>query len=162
MDVAWKRAFDSGQHVGPRLFASGYFLTTTGGHFLTSGPGGNLTGVSFLDVELMPKRLDLLSELVPQAGVIALLVNPTNPNAERVMRDVQEAARTKGVQLPIQKAGAEDEFETAFASLVQSHAGALLVGNATDRASPPPAACSAFMSERFSRAPSPPTCQRHA
>src|SRR5579862_159151 len=62
-------------------------------------PGGNLTGVSFLVVELMAKRLELLSELVPQARSIALLVNPDNPQTERVMRDVQEAARAKRVQL---------------------------------------------------------------
>jgi putative ABC transport system substrate-binding protein len=91
-------------------------------------PGENLTGLSILSSELTPKRLELLSELVPQARVIALLVNPNNPNAERVMRDVQEAARAKGVQLPILKASAEDEFETAFASLVQLQAGALVVG----------------------------------
>jgi putative ABC transport system substrate-binding protein len=91
-------------------------------------PGGNLTGVSHMTIELMPKRLELLSELVPQARVIALLVNPTNPNTERIIRDVQEAARLKGVQLPILKAGAESEFEPAFASLVQLHAGALVVG----------------------------------
>jgi ABC-type uncharacterized transport system substrate-binding protein len=91
-------------------------------------PGGNLTGFSIITVELHPKLLELLSELVPQAGVIALLVNPDNPNAERVMRDVQEAARTKGVQLAILKASAEDEFETAFATLVQHQAGALVVG----------------------------------
>src|SRR6266446_5752379 len=91
-------------------------------------PSGNLTGVSFLDVELMQKRLELLSELVPQAGVIALLVNPNNPNAERVMRDVQEAARAKGVQLPIQKASSESEIDAAFATLVQLKAGALVVG----------------------------------
>ena len=76
----------------------------------------------------MPKRLELLSELVPQAGVIALLVNPNNPSAERIMRDVQEAARAKGVQLHILKAGTESEIDAAFASLVQLHAGALLVG----------------------------------
>ena len=76
----------------------------------------------------MPKRLELLSELVPQARVIALLVNPNNPNAERIMRDVQEAARAKGVQLPILKAGTESEIDAAFASLVQLHAGALVVG----------------------------------
>ena len=91
-------------------------------------PGGNLTGVSILAVELMPKRLELLSELVPQARVIALLVNPNNPNAERIMRDMQEAARAKGVQLPILKAGTESEIDAAFASLVQLHAGALVVG----------------------------------
>ena len=92
-------------------------------------PGGNLTGVTILTAELNPKRFELLSELVPQAGVIALLVNPNNASAERVIRDVQEAARAKGVQLDILKAGAEDEFETAFASLVQRQAGALLIGN---------------------------------
>ena len=67
----------------------------------------------------MPKRLELLSELVPQARVIALLVNPNNPTAERMMRDVQEAARAKGVQLHILKAGTESEIDAAFASLVQ-------------------------------------------
>ena len=76
----------------------------------------------------MPKRLELLSELVPQARVIALLVNPNNPNAERIIRDVQEAARAKGVQLPILKAGTESEIDAAFATLVQLHAGALVVG----------------------------------
>jgi putative ABC transport system substrate-binding protein len=70
-------------------------------------PGGNLTGVSLINVELMPKRLELLSELVPQAGVIALLVNPNNANTERIIREVQEAARAKGVQLNILKAGTE-------------------------------------------------------
>ena len=80
-------------------------------------------------VELMPKRLELLSELVPQAKVIALLVNPNNPNAERMIRDVQEAARAKGVQLLILKASTESEIDAAFATLVQLHAGALVVGN---------------------------------
>ena len=60
--------------------------------------------------------------------MICLLVNPTNPNAERVMRNVQEAARTKGVQLPIQKARTESEIDAAFATLVQLKAGALVVG----------------------------------
>ena len=64
-------------------------------------PGGSLTGVSILTFELMPKRLELLSELVPQAGVIALLANPNTPGAERMIRDVQEAARVKGLQLVI-------------------------------------------------------------
>ena len=68
-------------------------------------PGGNVTGLSVLVAELNPKRFQLLSELVPQAGVIALLVNPNNASAERVMRDVQEAAHAKGVRLHILKAG---------------------------------------------------------
>jgi len=91
-------------------------------------PGGNLTGFSNFVTELMPKRFELLSELVPQAGVIALLVNPNSASAERQTRDVQEAARAKGVQLIILKAGTESEIDAAFASLVQLHAGALLVG----------------------------------
>jgi putative tryptophan/tyrosine transport system substrate-binding protein len=92
-------------------------------------PGGNLTGVSVLFTELVPKRLELLYELVPQARVIALLVNPTNSNAERMISDVQEAARTKGVQLPILKASAESEIDAAFYALDQLHAGGLVVGN---------------------------------
>jgi putative ABC transport system substrate-binding protein len=91
-------------------------------------PGGNLTGVSFVADELTAKRLQILSELVPQAGVIALLMNPKNASAEHVIRDVQEAARTKGLQLHVLKASSESEIDTAFASLVQLHAGALVVG----------------------------------
>src|SRR5437763_8670254 len=93
-------------------------------------PDGNLTGVGILGGELTPKRLELLSELVPQAKVIALLVNPNNAGTERIkriIRDTEEAARAKGVQLPILKAGTESEIDAAFASLVQLHAGALLV-----------------------------------
>ena len=92
-------------------------------------PGGNLTGVSFAPDELTAKRLELLSELVPRAGVIVLLMNPNNASAERVIRDVQEASRTKGLQLHVLKANSESEIDTAFASLVQLHAGALVVGS---------------------------------
>jgi putative ABC transport system substrate-binding protein len=93
-------------------------------------PGGNLTGVSNISVELNPKRLELISELVPQARVIALLVNPNNPNTERNIEDVQSAARLKGLQLPILKAGTESEIDAAFATFVELRAGALVV--ATD------------------------------
>src|SRR5262249_36998902 len=85
-------------------------------------PGGNLTGVSLVTTELMP-------ELVPQGRVIALLVNPNGASAEPQMRTAQEATRTKGLELRILKAGAEGDFEAAFASLVQQHAGALVVGS---------------------------------
>jgi len=91
-------------------------------------PGGNLTGVSFLNVELMAKRLELLSELVPQAKVTVLLVNPNNANAEPIIRDVEQAARTKGTRLQILKAGTESEIDVAFATLVQLQADALVVG----------------------------------
>jgi putative ABC transport system substrate-binding protein len=91
-------------------------------------PGGNLTGFDLMSTELMPKRFELLSELVPRARVVALLVNPNYANTERIIREVQEAARGKGVQLHILKAGNASEIDTAFASLVQLHAGALVVG----------------------------------
>jgi putative ABC transport system substrate-binding protein len=89
--------------------------------------GGNLTGVAVFAVELMPKRLELLSELVPQARVFALLVNPKSPNAERIIRDLEEAARAKGLQLHILTASTESEIDTAFDALVQLRAGALVL-----------------------------------
>jgi putative ABC transport system substrate-binding protein len=91
-------------------------------------PGGNLTGFSTMGTELHPKLLELVSELVPRAGVIALLVNPNNPNVERVIRDAQDAARAKGIKLSVLKAGTESEIETAFVTLVELQAGALVVG----------------------------------
>jgi len=92
-------------------------------------PGGNLTGASFLSVELHPKRLELLVELVPQAGVIALLFNPNSPHIGRVTKDMQGAAHNKGVQLHVLRAGTEGEIDAAFDSLVQLQAGALVVGS---------------------------------
>jgi putative ABC transport system substrate-binding protein len=91
-------------------------------------PGGNLSGTTFMAIELMPKRLELLSELVPQTGVIGLLVNPNNASTEPQIRDVQEAAGTKGVRLRILKASTESEIYAAFATLDQLHTKALLVG----------------------------------
>lgn len=92
-------------------------------------PGGNLTGISIMTGELMLKRLELLLELVPDARVIGLLMNPNNPNAERLTREVQDAARIKGLQLPILKASAESEIDGAFASFVQMRTHALQVGS---------------------------------
>jgi putative ABC transport system substrate-binding protein len=90
-------------------------------------PGGNLTGFSNLSTELGPKRFERLCELVPQASVITLLVNPKNPVVETQIRDMQEAARAKGVQLQIVKASAEGEIDAAFASLVAPQASGLVV-----------------------------------
>ena len=112
----------------PIVFRSGADPVGDGLVASLARPGGNLTGVSVLADELTDKRLELLSELVPRAEVIALLMNPNNATAERVIRDVQEAARTKGLQLHVLKAASESEIDTAFTSLVQLHAGALVVG----------------------------------
>ena len=89
-------------------------------------PGGNLTGVASLD-ELASKRLELLSELIPQAKVIALLVNPTNGINGRTIRDVQEAAGVKGLQLQILRASSDSEINAAFATLVKLHEGAIIL-----------------------------------
>jgi putative ABC transport system substrate-binding protein len=90
-------------------------------------PGGNLTGFSNLTLELTPKRLELLCELVPQATVVALLVNPDNQLTEQQISIAQEAARVKGIHLPVLKARTEGEVDTAFASLGQLQAGGLVV-----------------------------------
>jgi putative ABC transport system substrate-binding protein len=111
----------------PIVFRSGADPVADGLVANLARPGGNLTGVLTILDELTPKRLELLCELVPRAEVIALLVNPNNGVAERVSRDVQEAARTKGLRLHVLKAGSESEIDTAFASLVQAHANALVV-----------------------------------
>ena len=80
-------------------------------------PGGNLTGFTLLTAELTAKRLGLLSELVPRAGTVALLVDPSYPPSERIIRDAQEAARKKGVSLQILRASTEAEIDGAFGEL---------------------------------------------
>jgi putative tryptophan/tyrosine transport system substrate-binding protein len=91
-------------------------------------PGGNVTGVTQLYVEVMPKRLELAHELVPTATIIAALVNPTNPNTETILRDLEAAARILGVQLHVLHASTERDLDTVFASLAQLRAGALVIG----------------------------------
>jgi len=122
------RAAKNATSTIPIVFTAGQDPVGSGLVASLARPGGNLTGVSFLTVELHPKRLELLVELVPQARVIALLVNPNSPQTGRVTHDVQEAANTKGVLLHVLKAGTETEIDAAFASLVQLQAGALIVG----------------------------------
>jgi putative ABC transport system substrate-binding protein len=91
-------------------------------------PGGNLTGITNLGVEVGPKRLELLREMLPKATTIATLVNPANPAlVEPYLQSVQPVARSLGVQLHILNASTDRELETAFASLAQLHAGGLLI-----------------------------------
>jgi ABC-type uncharacterized transport system substrate-binding protein len=122
------RAAKSATSTIPIVFEVGTDPVADGLVASLARPGGNLTGVSVLLNELTPKLLELLSELVPQARVIALLVNPNNSNTQRIMVDVQEAARVKDVQITILKVGTEGEIDAAFETLVQVQAGALLVG----------------------------------
>jgi putative ABC transport system substrate-binding protein len=95
-----------------------------------SRPGGNITGVTGLAVELGPKHLEVLHELVPTATVIALLVNPANPsNADTLSRELEAAARIRGVELHVLHASTESDLDTAFATLAQLGAGALVIGS---------------------------------
>jgi putative tryptophan/tyrosine transport system substrate-binding protein len=92
-------------------------------------PGGNLTGSSFFTVALTPKRLELLLELVPKPAIVALLVNPTSPNAEVERKEVLAAASPLGVKIEVLGASTESGIDAAFATLVQKQARALLLGN---------------------------------
>jgi putative ABC transport system substrate-binding protein len=91
-------------------------------------PGGNVTGVTSLNMELGPKRLELLRELLPKANAIALLVNPTNPTITKSMSsDLQSAAGAFGLQLHILNASTEADFESVFATLSKLRAAALVI-----------------------------------
>jgi len=90
-------------------------------------PGGNVTGVSRLSVTLAPKRLELLRELLPNAAVIGLLINPTNPRSELVVQQMTEAARVLGLELRIVKASTAGELDNVFANLVRAGVNAVLV-----------------------------------
>jgi putative tryptophan/tyrosine transport system substrate-binding protein len=94
-----------------------------------SRPGGNLTGFSIMAVELMPKRFEFMSQLVPQTSAMALLWNPTGEITEGMVKDMREMALAKGVQLHVLKATTEEGIDAAFASLEQVQAGALIVGD---------------------------------
>jgi putative ABC transport system substrate-binding protein len=90
-------------------------------------PGGNVTGVSFFLNSLGPKRMELLRELVPDAAVIAVLVNPNFGDAEIITTDAQSAARALGRELIVWNASTERDLDSAFATLTQQRAGALQV-----------------------------------
>jgi putative tryptophan/tyrosine transport system substrate-binding protein len=107
---------------------------TTGGDPVKMGlvaslsrPGGNATGVSLLTTAPEAKRLGILHELAPRAGVVGVLIDPNYQQAEDQAREVQEAAKALNLQIEIAHAGKDQELESAFAALVRSHAAALLV-----------------------------------
>jgi putative ABC transport system substrate-binding protein len=90
-------------------------------------PGGNITGATLLNTELLPKRLEVMHELLPSARSIAVLLNPITPNVETQSREVQAAARTLGVQLHILHASSEGDFDAAFARMAQLKADGLVI-----------------------------------
>lgn len=110
----------------PIVFTSGDDPVVTGLVNSLSRPGGNLTGVTLLVVELHAKRFELISELIPQIRAVALLVNPNSPQTDRVVRTIETATRMKGVQLQVLRAADESAITAAFASLPQLQVGALI------------------------------------
>jgi putative ABC transport system substrate-binding protein len=113
----------------PIIFTAGFDPVAVGLVASLNRPGGNITGVSILDVELGPKRLELLRELVPKAAVIAVLVNPTDPvRAGNISRVVQTAARSLGLQLNVLQASSQRDFDAVFTSLLQMQADGLVIG----------------------------------
>jgi len=113
----------------PIVFTAGFDPVEVGLVASLNRPGGNITGVSILDVELGPKRLELLHELVPTATIIAALVNPSDPaRAETTLKQLQAAAHTLGLQLHALHASTDSDFDTVFADLVWLQAGGLVIG----------------------------------
>ena len=112
----------------PIVFSSGGDPVKLGLVASLNRPGGNMTGVSPFISVLGAKRLELLRELVPSATIIALLFNPDSPEAETVSKDAQAAARAIGQELVVLTARAAGDFDTAYATLLQKRAAALLVG----------------------------------
>jgi putative ABC transport system substrate-binding protein len=112
----------------PIVFEGGFDPVGMGLVASLNRPGGNVTGVTSLGVEVGPKRLELLHELIPTASNIALLVNPIGPNAESDSKTMSAAARTLGLQLQVLNASTERELDIVFATLVERRAGALVIG----------------------------------
>jgi putative ABC transport system substrate-binding protein len=114
----------------PIVFVTGGDPVAAGLVSSLSRPGGNITGVASLAVELGQKQLEVLTELVPAATIIALLVNPANPsNADTLSRNLQAAARIRGVGLHVLHASTESDLGTVFATLPRLRAGALVIGS---------------------------------
>jgi putative ABC transport system substrate-binding protein len=111
----------------PIIFATGGDPIRDGLVSSLNRPGGNVTGVSFLNSLVGSKRLELLHEAVPKASTISILVNPNSNDAEAEVRDVQAAARTIGQEVILFEVTSDDGLETAFATSVQRGAGALIV-----------------------------------
>jgi putative ABC transport system substrate-binding protein len=112
----------------PMIFEVGVDPAEMGLITSLSRPGGNITGVANLNLELGPKRLELLHELVPGATIIGVLVNPANPNSVLIgSNDMQAAARILGVEVDVRRASTEREIDEVFASLAQARVSALVI-----------------------------------
>jgi putative ABC transport system substrate-binding protein len=113
----------------PIVFLVGIDPVKTGLVSSPSRPGGNLTGLFVPSVELGPKRLEVLHEVLPMARTVALLVNPLSPFAELETKDIQVTARSLGLQIQVLRASTESEIDASFETLVHQRAGGLIVGS---------------------------------
>jgi putative ABC transport system substrate-binding protein len=112
----------------PIVFEGGFDPVEIGLVTSLSRPGGNLTGVTNLGLELGPKRLEIMHELVPAAKVFALLLNPDHPNAAPQLREMQAAGRALGLELRVVHAPTVNDFDAAFAALARLGADGLVIG----------------------------------
>jgi len=112
----------------PIVFLTGADPVESGLVASLARPGGNLTGINLLTIDLTAKRLELLRELVPAATRVAVLANPAGPAPEAMLRDVETAARAMGLQVQVLNAGTSPEIDAAFASFVRERLDALFVG----------------------------------
>jgi putative tryptophan/tyrosine transport system substrate-binding protein len=113
----------------PIVFVTGTDPVASGLVASLNRPGANLIGSAILDVELAPKQLQLLRELVPNAAAFGVLADPAFPAIQSRITDLQTAARTLGLQLVVANARTDSDLETAFATFSQQHVGAVLIGN---------------------------------
>src|SRR5439155_658396 len=112
------RAAKDATSIIPIVFEVGYDAVEAGLVSSLARPGGNATGMNVLFTQLTPKLLELITEILPEVRTVGLLINPNSPTAEPTVRNAQEAARVRGVQLAIVKAGTPSEIDAAFATFI--------------------------------------------
>jgi len=122
------RAAKAATSTIPIVFATGTDPVAFGLVASLNRPVGNLTGITSLGDEVTPKRLELLHELLPSVTVVGLLVNPANPNAGPQIKEMQAAARVRGVELHVLHASSEGDLDRAFAAMAQLRVGGLVIG----------------------------------
>ena len=127
--TAATRAAKAASTTIPIVFTTGDDPVLTGLVSNLNRPGGNITGGTFFYNELAAKQLDLLHRLLPTMSVLAMLTNPNEVGAESEINDVETAARSKGIQLTVMRAGTERDIDEAFATFAEHHAGAVLIGS---------------------------------
>ena len=127
--IAGALAAQAATRTIPIIFLTGGDPVALGLVASLNRPGGNVTGVASLSVELEPKRLELMHSMVPSAKTIGVLINQTNPYAELQSKGIQAAARTLGRVLRILNASTEHDLDAVFAKLVEQQAGGLVIGN---------------------------------